>query len=162
MKKKRKELEEDAKEGNERIAASWKIDTELNQATKKQVDELTAEFVGALQELESAKDEYSLLLQQRTGFFHAGRRHSDENRQSAGEKTSQVPDSVARQANAKTAKMTSPVRCTPRFSPARSPNMQPVAAEATKIRRSKKKFEELCRKGLNANPESVPVACFKA
>lgn len=34
MKKERKELEEDAKEVNERIAASWKIDTELNQAEK--------------------------------------------------------------------------------------------------------------------------------
>ena len=57
IKKERKELEKDAMQVNERIAASFQVGTALNQTIKKHTNDLAAKCAAALAELNHAKAE---------------------------------------------------------------------------------------------------------
>ena len=85
MKKERKKLEEDAKTINERIAASWRIDTTLNAAIKQQMKEINKRFQKTLDKLNKTKNECSQFITERKNLRKIGRRYAIINRNLANE-----------------------------------------------------------------------------
>lgn len=57
MKKERRDLEDCSAKVNKQQAAAYSIETALNQAFKKQIDQLSTKLGDALQEVESTKKE---------------------------------------------------------------------------------------------------------